>query len=173
MPADPEAFFTYTDFTVPRRVYRLDVQSAALTAIGPAPNAPDPGRFVSEQVFYASRDGTRVPMTIVRRRDVRPDGRTPTVLYGYGGFNVALLPAYSASRMAWIEAGGIYAQANLRGGGEYGEAWHLAGTQLQQAERLRRLHRRRGVADRQRLHVTGAPGHLGRQQWRACWSAPS
>jgi prolyl oligopeptidase len=85
---------------------------------------------VTEQVFYTSRDGTRVPMTIVRRRDVRPDGRTPTVLYGYGGFNVALLPAYSASRMAWIEAGGIYAHANLRGGGEYGEAWHLAGTKL-------------------------------------------
>ncbi len=131
VPADPEAFLTYTDFTVPRRVYRLDVQSAALTPVGPAPNAPDPGRFVTEQVFYASRDGTRVPMTIVRRRDVQPDGRTPTVLYGYGGFNVALLPAYSASRMAWIEAGGIYAQANLRGGGEYGEAWHLAGTKLQ------------------------------------------
>ena len=69
-------------------------------------------------------------MTIVRRRDVPFDGKAPTVLYGYGGFNVALLPAYSASRMAWIEAGGIYAQANLRGGGEYGEAWHLAGTRL-------------------------------------------
>lgn len=130
VPADPEAFLTYTDFTVPRRVYRLDVRSAELTAQGPAPNAPDPGRFVSEQVFYTSRDGTRVPLTIVRRRDVRPNGRNPTVLYGYGGFNVALLPAYSASRMAWIEAGGIYAHANLRGGGEYGEAWHLAGTRL-------------------------------------------
>ncbi len=130
VPADPEGFLTYTDFTVPRRVYRLDVRSAALTAVGPAPNAPDPGRFLTEQVFYPSRDGTRVPMTIVRRRDVPLDGRTPTVLYGYGGFNVALLPAYSASRMAWIEAGGIYAQANLRGGGEYGEAWHLAGTKL-------------------------------------------
>ncbi|MEQ1801662.1 MAG: prolyl oligopeptidase family serine peptidase [Gammaproteobacteria bacterium] len=131
VPADPEAFLTYTDFTTPRRVYRLDVRSAELTGIGPAGSAPDPGRFVSEQVFYTSRDGTRVPMTIVHRRDVHPDGRTPTVLYGYGGFNVALLPAYSASRMAWIEAGGIYAHANLRGGGEYGEAWHVAGTLLE------------------------------------------
>jgi prolyl oligopeptidase len=130
VPADPEAFLTYTDFTLPRRVFRLDMRSAALTGTGPAGNAPDPGLFVSEQVFYSSRDGTRVPMTIVRRRDVPLDGKAPTVLYGYGGFNVALLPAYSASRMAWIEAGGIYAQANLRGGGEYGEDWHLAGTKL-------------------------------------------
>lgn len=130
VPADPEAFLTYTDFTMPRRVYRLDVQSAALTVTSPAGKSPDPGTYVSEQVFYTSRDGTRIPMMIVHRRDVRPNGRTPTVLYGYGGFNVALLPAYSASRMAWIEAGGIYAQANLRGGGEYGEAWHLAGTHL-------------------------------------------
>lgn len=130
VPADPEAFLTYTDFTMPRRVYRLDAQSAVLTATGNAARGLDPEMFVSDQVFYTSRDGTRVPMTIVRRRDVLPNGQTPTVLYGYGGFNVALLPAYSASRMAWIDAGGIYAQANLRGGGEYGEAWHVAGTRL-------------------------------------------
>jgi prolyl oligopeptidase len=130
VPGDPEAFFTYTDFTSPRRVYRLDVSSGSLAPSGPTATLPDASRYVSQQVFYSSRDGTRVPMTIVRRRDVRPDGRTPTVLYGYGGFNVSLLPVYSAPRMAWIEAGGIYAQANLRGGGEYGEAWHLAGTRL-------------------------------------------
>ena len=130
VPTDPEAFLTYTDFTSPRRVYRLDVRSGALASSGPAGDLPDPDRYVSQQVFYSSRDGTRVPMTIVRRRDIHPDGRTPTVLYGYGGFNVSLLPVYSAARMAWIEAGGVYAQANLRGGGEYGEAWHLAGTRL-------------------------------------------
>jgi prolyl oligopeptidase len=130
VPEDPEAFFTYTDFTQPRRVFRLDTHSGVAAGLGPPGSAPDPALFVSEQVFYPSRDGTRVPMTIVRRKDVRPDGATPTVLYGYGGFNVALLPAFSASRMAWIEAGGIYAQANLRGGGEYGEEWHLAGTRL-------------------------------------------
>ena len=128
VPGNPEAFFTYTDFTMPRRVYRLDTAAGSAAPVGPDAGMPDPDRFVSEQVFYASKDGTRVPMTIVRRRDVHPDGRTPTVLYGYGGFNVALLPAFSASRMAWIEAGGVYAQANLRGGGEYGEDWHLAGT---------------------------------------------
>jgi len=130
VPTDPEAFLSYTDFTSPRRVYRLDVRSGVLAPTGPTRDLPDPARYVSQQVFYSSRDGTRVPMTIVRRRDIRPDGRTPTVLYGYGGFNVSLLPVYSAARMAWIEAGGIYAQANLRGGGEYGEAWHQAGTRL-------------------------------------------
>ncbi|MDH4021916.1 MAG: prolyl oligopeptidase family serine peptidase [Gammaproteobacteria bacterium] len=130
VPADPEAFLTYTDFTSPRRVYRLDVRSGELSPSGPAGDLPDGDRYVSQQVFYSSRDGTRVPMTVVRRRDIHPDGHTPTVLYGYGGFNVSLLPVYSAARMAWIEAGGIYAQANLRGGGEYGEAWHLAGTRL-------------------------------------------
>jgi len=130
IPGDPEGFFSYTDFTHPRRVFRLDTATGEVRALGAAADTIDPARFVSEQVFYPSRDGTRVPMTLVRRRDVVPDGQTPTVLYGYGGFNVALLPVYSASRMAWIEAGGIYAQANLRGGGEYGEAWHLAGTKL-------------------------------------------
>ena len=129
-PANPEAFLTYTDFTRPRTLYRLDARTGSLSPAGPVPAGPEPGRFVSEQVFYSSRDGTRVPMTLVRRRDVQPDAGTPTVLYAYGGFNVSLLPAYSASRMAWIEAGGVYAQANLRGGGEYGEAWHRAGTRL-------------------------------------------
>ena len=114
VPDDPEAFFSYTDFTTPRRVYALDVRTGKLQPFGPAPAHIDARDFVSEQVFYTSRDG-----------------QAPTVLYGYGGFNVSLLPAYSASRMAWIEAGGVYAQANLRGGGEYGEAWHLAGTKLQ------------------------------------------
>ncbi|MEO8445161.1 MAG: prolyl oligopeptidase family serine peptidase [Gammaproteobacteria bacterium] len=130
LPDDPEGYLSYTDFTTPRRVYRLDARSGAVTPTGAKSRGVDSAVYVSEQVFYASRDGTRVPMTIVRRRDVRPDGQAPTVLYGYGGFNVALLPAYSASRMAWIEAGGVYAQANLRGGGEYGEDWHLAGTRL-------------------------------------------
>lgn len=127
---NPETFFAYTDFTTPRAIYRLDVRSGETVPVRSAAAAVDPARYVSEQVFYKSRDGTRVPMYIVRRSDVVADGRRPTVLYGYGGFNVSLLPSWSASRMAWIEAGGVYVQANLRGGGEYGNAWHEAGTRL-------------------------------------------
>lgn len=138
-PGNPEGFFSYTDFTTRRQVYRLDADAATVTPVpvlagehphDPSAQASDPARYEARQVFYTSKDGTRVPMTIVHRRDVHPDGRTPTVLYGYGGFDVSLLPTWSASRMAWIDAGGVYAQANLRGGGEYGEDWHVAGTVL-------------------------------------------
>ena len=129
-PDDPETFLAYTDFSTPRTVLKLDTVTGTVSpvAAGKPPIAAD--RFVTRQVFYTSRDGTRVPMHIVHRKDLLLDRPQPTVLYGYGGFNVSLMPSYSAARMAWIEAGGVYAQANLRGGGEYGEAWHLAGTKL-------------------------------------------
>ena len=86
--------------------------------------------FVTEQVFYTSKDGTRVPMFITRRTDVPRDGNQPVILYGYGGFNVTLSPSFSPAIQSWLELGGIYAVANLRGGGEYGEEWHQAGTRL-------------------------------------------
>ncbi len=128
--ASPETFFAYTDFTTPRAVFRHDLATGR-SELWQAPAAGiDPGAYVTRQVWYESRDGTRVPMYVVHRRDRPPDGRRPTVLYGYGGFNVPLLPAYSASRAAWLEAGGVYASANLRGGGEFGERWHEAGTKL-------------------------------------------
>ncbi|MEZ5561540.1 MAG: prolyl oligopeptidase family serine peptidase [Gammaproteobacteria bacterium] len=129
-PDDPETFLSWTDFTTPRTVMRLDAMTGALTPLRADQQLVDAGRYLARQVFYTSRDGTRVPMHIVHRKDLVPDGRQPTVLYGYGGFNVSLMPAFSAARMAWIEAGGVYVQANLRGGGEYGEAWHQAGTRL-------------------------------------------
>ncbi len=90
----------------------------------------DPGDYVVEQVFYSSKDGTRVPMFIAHHKDVVPDGNRPTLLYAYGGFNISLTPSFSVTRMAWMEMGGIFALANLRGGGEYGEEWHQAGTKL-------------------------------------------
>jgi prolyl oligopeptidase len=126
---DARAWFAYTDFVTPRTLYALDATTGATTAVRPPPAAPVASDFRVEQVSYRSRDGTRVPLTLVRRADL-PPGPRPTVLYGYGGFNVSLLPGYSAARMAWIEAGGTYAQANLRGGGEFGEEWHQAGTRL-------------------------------------------
>ena len=123
-----ETFFSYTDYFTPLSLYRYDV---ALDTVVPfrRPAADfDPSPYVTEQVFYRSKDGTRVPMFITRRRDLTPDGDHPVLLYGYGGFDVSLTPAFSPAMAAWLEMGGVYAVANLRGGGEYGEAWHLAGT---------------------------------------------
>jgi prolyl oligopeptidase len=88
----------------------------------------DPNAFESEQVFYASKDGTRIPMIVTRKAGLPRDAKTPTILYGYGGFNISITPAFSPTTLMWLELGGAFAVANLRGGGEYGEAWHLAGT---------------------------------------------
>jgi prolyl oligopeptidase len=128
---DTETFFVYSDFTNAARVYRLDLVTGEATEWARPDVGIDPAIYVTDQVFFNSRDGTRVPMYIVARRDAPRDGRRPVVLYGYGGFNVSLLPTYSTARMAWLEAGGVLAVANVRGGGEYGEAWHQAGTRLQ------------------------------------------
>jgi prolyl oligopeptidase len=128
--ASPEAFFSYSDYLSPTRILRLDVAQNSVSDFR-TPNVPaDFTPFVTEQVFYTSKDGTRVPMFITRRRNAPRDGNQPVVLYGYGGFNLLMSPTFSPSIQAWIEMGGIYAVANLRGGGEYGEEWHRAGTRL-------------------------------------------
>lgn len=127
---DPETFFTWTSYTSAPQVFRYDVQTGETTEFWQADVAFDPNLFVASQVFYTSKDGTQVPMMIVHRRDVTPDGNRPTLLYGYGGFNIPILPYFSASRVVWMELGGVLAVANLRGGGEYGRQWHLSGTKL-------------------------------------------
>ena len=127
---DPETFFSYTSFDTPTTVNRLDVETGAVTVFRKPDVAFNPDDYIVKQVFYSSKDGTRVPMFIAHRRDVEPDGNTPTMLYGYGGFNISLTPSFSVTRLAWMDMGGIYAVANLRGGGEYGKAWHKAGTRL-------------------------------------------
>jgi|KBSMisStaDraftv2_1062788.scaffolds.fasta_scaffold29064_2 prolyl oligopeptidase len=127
---NPEAFFSYSDYLSPTRIMRLDVASNTVSEFR-KPNVPaDFSPYVTEQVFYTSKDGTRVPMFITRRRDAPRDGNRPVMLYGYGGFNVTLSPSFSPSIQSWLEMGGVYAVANLRGGGEYGEDWHQAGTKL-------------------------------------------
>jgi len=127
---NPEAFFSYSDYLSPTRIMRLDVAANTVSEYR-KPNVPaDFSPFVTEQVFYASKDGTRVPMFITRRRDAPRDGNRPVMLYGYGGFNVTLSPSFSPSIQSWLEMGGVYAVANLRGGGEYGEEWHQGGTRL-------------------------------------------
>ena len=128
---DPETFFSYASFSTPSTINRLNVETGEVENFKSPSVAFDPADYVVEQVFYESKDGTRVPMFISHHKDVVPDGRRPTMLYGYGGFNISMQPGYSTTRLAWMEMGGIYAVANLRGGGEYGKEWHKAGTKLQ------------------------------------------
>ncbi len=124
---DPELFFAFTTFTAPRKIYRLEAQTSTLRLVRESKLSFDPSQFTTEKVFYTSKDGTRIPMSIVHRNGLKLDGQNPTILNGYGGFNVSLLPAFNSWTVAWMEMGGIYAVANLRGGGEYGEEWHDAG----------------------------------------------
>ena len=126
--AQSETFFSYTDYLTPLKVFRFDVPGNQ-TALWRESHTPArTGQFVTEQVFYNSKDGTRIPMYITHRRDLVKDGNQPLLLYGYGGFDISLTPLYRPSIEAWLEMGGAYAEANLRGGGEYGQAWHKAGT---------------------------------------------
>ncbi|NOZ85585.1 MAG: S9 family peptidase [Deltaproteobacteria bacterium] len=126
-PGDDEAFFSFTSFLRPNSVFRLDVSgNKSELFLGPKPPL-DPAGFVTKEVFYKSKDGTRVHMFLVYRKGIKPDGRNPVLLYGYGGFDISITPYFSVYRLPWLEAGGIFAVANLRGGGEYGEEWHKAG----------------------------------------------
>ena len=127
-PGDPETFYQFSSFNQPPSIYRLDLASGAVSPFA-VPHLPfDPGDFVVEQRNFASRDGTSVPIYIVRSRKLaRAGAPAPTLLYGYGGFDIALTPAFSPVRMAWIAAGGVFALANIRGGGEFGPAWHDGG----------------------------------------------
>jgi prolyl oligopeptidase len=127
-PGDTETFYAFSSFNQPAAIWRLDVATGKATPFAQPKLTFDPGQFTVEQRFYASKDGTRVPLFLVRRRDVAQAGKpVPTLLYGYGGFDISLTPAYSAVRMAWLQSGGAFVVANLRGGGEYGSEWHDAG----------------------------------------------
>ncbi|MBL0172914.1 MAG: S9 family peptidase [Gemmatimonadaceae bacterium] len=120
-------YYTFTSFTAPATVYAYDIASGASHQLHDVALPFDPSQFETRQVFVNSKDGTRVPAFIVAKKGLVLDGNNPTLLYGYGGFNVSLPPAFSALRVAFLEQGGVYVQANLRGGGEYGEDWHRAG----------------------------------------------
>ncbi|TIX50414.1 prolyl oligopeptidase family serine peptidase [Alteraurantiacibacter aquimixticola] len=127
-PGNPETFYSFTSFNCPPTIYRLDMATGERSTFAEPELAFDPDDFTVEQRFYDSKDGTRVPMFILRRADVAASGEAvPTVLYGYGGFDISLTPGFSASRLAWAQAGGAFVVANIRGGGEYGKAWHDAG----------------------------------------------
>ncbi|HPF40305.1 MAG TPA: prolyl oligopeptidase family serine peptidase [Phycisphaerae bacterium] len=127
---DTETFYAFNSFSTPTTVYHYDLISGR-SKVFKAPKVNfNPDDFVTNQVFYTSKDGTRIPMFITHKRGLKLDGNNPTYLYGYGGFNISLTPRFSLKNIAWLEMGGVYAQANLRGGGEYGKAWHDAGRLL-------------------------------------------
>ena len=126
-----ETFYAYTSYTTPSSIYRFDLVTGTSSLVF-APAVPfDPAAFESEQLFFTSKDGTRIPMIVTRKIGTPRDPNVPTILYGYGGFNISLTPAFSPATLVWMELGGAFAVANIRGGGEYGEAWHQAGTKAQ------------------------------------------
>ena len=129
--ADTETFYAFTGFTSPSVIYRYDIASGKSSVYRKPGIDFDGSKYETKQVFATSKDGTRVPMFVTHRKGLTLDGSHPCLLYGYGGFDVSLTPAFSVSRAVWLEMGGILAIANLRGGGEYGTEWHLAGTKLQ------------------------------------------
>ena len=127
-PEETETFYSFSSYNRPSTIYRYDVSTGESTVWEQPEVSFNPDDFVVEQKFYTSKDGTRVPMFLVRSKAVAESGKAvPTLLYGYGGFNISLTPGFSPSRLAWIESGGAYAVANIRGGGEYGKEWHDAG----------------------------------------------
>lgn len=148
---DQSMYLSFIGFTAPPSLYRLDPVKRQLTLFRKPELAFDPERYETRQEFYASRDGTKIPMFIVARRNAPRDGSNPTILYGYGGFNVPVTPAFSANNIAWLEMGGVYASANLRGGAEYGRAWHEAGMTL----------RKQNVFD----DYAAAAEYLARERW--------
>jgi prolyl oligopeptidase len=128
---DTDLYYSFTSFTIPSTIYKYDIESGNSTLYRKPEVDFDPEAYETKQVFYQSKDGTKVPMFIVHKKGLELNGKNPTYLYAYGGFNISLTPSFSSSRIVWLENGGIYAQPNLRGGGEYGEKWHEAGTKLQ------------------------------------------
>ncbi len=127
---DSILYYSFTSFTYPSAIFKYDINGGESELHWKPEIDFDPEAYVTEQVFYESKDGTKVPMFITHKKGLEKNGKNPTELYAYGGFNVSLRPSFSIARLVWLEQGGVYAQPNLRGGGEYGEDWHKAGTKL-------------------------------------------
>ncbi|MEO5580280.1 MAG: prolyl oligopeptidase family serine peptidase, partial [Gemmatimonadaceae bacterium] len=150
-PREDEMFYSFTSYLSPTSVFRYDMKRRVNETYKAPTLAVDLSQFETKQVFFQSKDGTRVPMFITSRRGIALDGTNPTILYGYGGFNISETPGFSPANLVWMEMGGIYAVANLRGGGEYGKEWHEAGT----------LDRKQNVFD----DFIGAAEHLIKQKY--------
>ena len=128
---DTKVFYTYTSFSTPATIYQYDIKTTKSNVFRTLDLPFDPNLFETKQVFYSSKDGTKIPMFITSKKGIKLDGHNPTILYGYGGFNISLQPAFSSLLIPFLERGGVYASANLRGGSEYGERWHQQGMKLQ------------------------------------------
>ena len=128
---EKETYYTFTSYIYPPTIFKYDIATGKSTVWKKAGVQFDPGKYESKQVFYNSKDGTRIPMIITHKKGLVLNGKNPTLLYAYGGFNISLTPGFSPANIVLLENGGVYAVPNLRGGGEYGEKWHLAGTKLQ------------------------------------------
>lgn len=127
---ETELYYTFTSYITPGSIYKYDIATGKSELYNSPKVQFDPSQYESKQVFYTSKDGTKIPMIITHKKGLELNGKNPTILYGYGGFSVSLTPSFSIANTVWLENGGVYAVPNLRGGGEYGENWHLAGTKL-------------------------------------------
>ncbi len=127
---EKEIYYSFTSFTYPPTIFKYNIASGESEVYEKPDIDFNPDDYETKQVFYTSKDGTKIPMFIVHKKGIELNGKNPTWLYAYGGFNISLRPSFSTTRLVWLENGGVYAQPNLRGGGEYGEAWHLAGTKM-------------------------------------------
>lgn len=128
---EKDVYYSFTNYVTPGTIYKYDLESGKSEVYQKPEISFNPEDYTSEQVFYTSRDGTQIPMIITYKKGLEQNGKNPTMLYGYGGFNISLTPSFSVANAAWLAEGGIYAVPNLRGGGEYGKDWHKAGTKLQ------------------------------------------
>jgi len=128
---EKELYFIFTSYVNPGTIYRYELESGNSEVYKESGVDFDPEAYTSQQVFYTSKDGTRIPMMVTHKKGLQLDGKNPTMLYGYGGFNISLTPAFSVSNIIWMEQGGVFAVPNIRGGGEYGESWHSGGIKLQ------------------------------------------
>ena len=128
---ETHTYFSFTNYAYPTQIYKMDLATGATELYWKPAIAFDATHYESKQVFYTSKDGTKIPMMITYKKGIKLNGKNPTLLYGYGGFNVSLMPTFSVANAVWLELGGVYAVPNLRGGGEYGKQWHDAGTKMQ------------------------------------------
>ncbi len=128
---EKELYFSFTNYVTPGSTYKYNIEAGTSELFRASSIKFDSENYESKQIFYTSKDGTKVPMIITHKKGLELDGKNPTILYGYGGFNISLTPRFSTANTVWLEQGGIYAVANLRGGGEYGKEWHIAGTKMQ------------------------------------------